>query len=174
MKRFRALIFRIFALAFLSGLQPAWAQLPVYYHGGPYPSSFTIVPVFWGDWGTDALNTQYTFLQNLAAYISGVNEPAGYVPTTLQYGVLSASVSKDYTANTPTSPGYVPPSKYVSTCPYMGPAVAGTFYGCDAGNVIQALQGKGGDSWVQPDHGDHAVPRERIPARRRVLWRFLS
>jgi len=143
MKRLRAAIFPILALSFLSGLQPAWAQRPVYYHGGPYLKSFTIVPVFWGDWDTDALNTQYTFLQNLAAYISGVNEPAGDVPTTLQYGVLSASVSEAYTANTPGSSGYVPPSSYISPCPYKGSAVAGTFYTCDAGNVITGLQGTG-------------------------------
>jgi hypothetical protein len=98
----------------------------------------------WGDWDADALKTQYTFLQDLAAYISGVNAPPGYVPTTAQYGVLSASVStKAYTANTLGSSGYVPPSKYISTCPFKGPAVAGTFYTCDAANVIQGLQAKG-------------------------------
>jgi hypothetical protein len=100
--------------------------------------SFQIVPVFWGDWSTSQIDTQNAYLKNLADYISSKNVPAGQQPVIAQYAVSSASVAPPVIANSPSSPSYVPPSKFKSTCEGP-PVVAGTIYNCDGPAIIASI-----------------------------------
>jgi Bacterial tandem repeat domain 1 len=119
--------------------------VPLAYHGGPYLESFTIYPLYLGNWSQPDIDIQQTFLTNLTAYISGVDAPAGQQPVTRQYGVNSATLAAPVMAN-PT----LDPTKYVSSCiskslgtysdPPPLPAVPGTLYFCDVPQIIAHYQ----------------------------------
>jgi hypothetical protein len=87
------------ALAMLGAGGSLQAQTigPLSYHGGPVLSSFTIYPLYYGNWGDTT--SQQTYLKGLAAYISGHNAPAGQQPMTRQYGVYSVNVAEPATAS---------------------------------------------------------------------------
>lgn len=93
-------------LGVLAEVRPALAQ-PVYgleYYGGPILESFTMHPLYYGDWSKEDIEAQQSFLDNLADYISGKNAPAGQQPIVRQYGVVAARVAAAKTA----SPGAAP------------------------------------------------------------------
>ena len=75
------------------GLTPANAQNPLQYHGGPVLSSFTIYPLYYGNWEAADITAEQSYLNDLASYISGVNAPAGQQPMLKQYGVNQVSVA---------------------------------------------------------------------------------
>src|ERR1700756_180978 len=77
---------------------------PLSYHGGPVLSSFTIYPLYYGNWG-DTTNQQ-TYLEGLTTYMSGQNAPAGQQPMTRQYGVYSVNVAAPATGS--VIPGVCP------------------------------------------------------------------
>jgi hypothetical protein len=132
------------------------------YHGGPILENFTIYPLYFGDWTQQDMNIQQSFLNNLAAYISGENAPEGRQPTLWQYGPRKATVAAPVMANTTTSPG-----NYLSSCFSSGnltqqqlqedygnqtqfypstsnPAVSSTLYLCDIQQIIAENQGSAG------------------------------
>ena len=82
---------------------------------GPKPAglrqAYTIYPLYFGNWTQDQIDTQQVFLQNLAAYISGENAPAGQQPTLWQYGPRTASVGLAVWVNKTTAP-----DQHKSTC----------------------------------------------------------
>ena len=68
-------------------------QVPLQYHGGPVLSSFTIYPLYYGSWTAADITAEQDYLNNLAAYMSGQNAPAGEQPMLKQYGVNQVSVA---------------------------------------------------------------------------------
>jgi hypothetical protein len=67
------------------------------YNGGPVLSSFTIYPLYYGNWGDTT--SQQTYLEGLAAYMSGQDASTGQQPMTRQYGTYSVSVAAPATAS---------------------------------------------------------------------------
>jgi hypothetical protein len=141
MKTYRARMLPVIGVVlYLLGGIAASAPLPLLNYGGPVLNTVQIVPVFWGDWTDTEVTNQHNYLVNLADYISGKNAPGLERPVIAQYGVTGATVAAAIQANQPSSPTYVPPSKYISTCPDTPPAVAGTIYYCDPPTIIAGLQ----------------------------------
>jgi hypothetical protein len=70
---------------------------PLEYSGGPILRSFTIYPLYYGNWTSSEIAAQQSFLQGLAGYISGQGAPAGQQPMTKQYGVHNATVALAFT-----------------------------------------------------------------------------
>jgi Bacterial tandem repeat domain 1 len=110
----------------------------VQYHGGPILENYTIYPLYYGNWTQEEIETQQTFLTNLAAYISGANAPAKQQPTLWQYGPRSVTVAAPVWVNQTTSP-----DQYTSTCNGSGQNSPGNLYDCDAQIIIGANQGSG-------------------------------
>jgi hypothetical protein len=91
----------IVVLGLLSGGTSARAQQhpPLQYKCGPVLETFTIYPLYWGQWTDAEIDAQQNYLKGLAAYISGADAPKGQVPVLRQYGVNSATVAAAVTAN---------------------------------------------------------------------------
>ena len=70
----------------------ASGQAPLQYHGGPVLSSFTIYPLYYGSWDSADITAEQNYLNELAAYMSGQNAPAGQQPMMKQYGVNQVTV----------------------------------------------------------------------------------
>ena len=90
-------------------LTPANAQNPLQYHGGPVLSSFTIYPLYYGNWQAADITAEQSYLNDLASYISGVNAPAGQQPMLKQYGVNQVSVAAYATSGILKVPGVPDP-----------------------------------------------------------------
>jgi hypothetical protein len=94
------------AAGILAGAWPACAQ-PYYaleYRGGPVLDTFEIYPLYYGAWNQADIDTQQAYLENLSAYISGQNAPAGQQPMIRQYGVNAATVAAAATADPSAKP----------------------------------------------------------------------
>ena len=87
----------------LSFGQVAPAQPLFVYRGGPVLSSFTIYPLYYGNWPDAAVrNAHDSYLKSLARYISGLDSGAGQKPVIWQYGVTSATVASSFTSKRPS------------------------------------------------------------------------
>ena len=75
-----------------------------YYYGGPILAEFKIYPLFYGNWNQTDIDNQYTYLQKLAAYMSGQTAPVGQRPVTWQYGVSAVTVASQAKSSLPTLP----------------------------------------------------------------------
>jgi hypothetical protein len=84
------------------------------YFGGPVLETFTIYPLYYGDWSPADIETQQNYLKSLAAYISGKKAPAGQQPVIRQYGVMSASVATHVKYAAQTSPQILNRTQLVS------------------------------------------------------------
>jgi hypothetical protein len=84
----------VIVLALMCNVIPAQTVTsPVSYHGGPVLESFTIYPLFWGNWSKADMDAQFSYMQALAAYISGQGAPLGQQPVIWQYGVKNVAVA---------------------------------------------------------------------------------
>ena len=82
----------------------ASSTTPLQYHGGPFLQTFEIYPLYYGNWSTTDITAQQTYVENLAAYMSGANAPAGEQPMTRQYGVDQVTVAAAATASPSAKP----------------------------------------------------------------------
>ena len=127
------------SLWLLGGVIPALAHNPLQYHGGPVLSTFTIYPLYYGNWQAADITAQESYLSNLAAYLSGQNTPAGLQPMMKQYGVNQVSVAPYHVSGLLTlpdkpDPGFTGPDPCSApTCLWRG----------DVEYIIQANQSAG-------------------------------
>jgi len=100
--------FLIGVLSIFAGAQPVWAgtcpggspsPCPLQYHGGPFLETFSIQPLYYGQWTEAEIDAQQTYLTYLAEYMSGKNAPTFQQPMTRQYGVDHVTVAAPKTAN---------------------------------------------------------------------------
>lgn len=89
---------------FFSSLPVRSQHKPLQYHGGPVLRSFKIYPLYYGNWSSDDVTAQQNYLEGLARYLSGKDEPADQQPVTWQYGVNEASVAPAETDNSNATP----------------------------------------------------------------------
>ena len=106
-----SVVFLVGILSVLAGGRPICAAVcpgpsgstiacgPLQYHGGPFLETFTIHPLYYGQWTKSQIDTQQAYLVNLAAYMSGKNAPAFQQPMMKQYGVDQVTVAAAKTAN---------------------------------------------------------------------------
>jgi hypothetical protein len=106
-----SVVFLVGILSVLAGGRPICAAVcpgpsgstiacgPLQYHGGPFLETFTIHPLYYGQWTKSQIDTQQAYLVNLAAYMSGKNAPAFQQPMMKQYGVDQVTVAAAATAN---------------------------------------------------------------------------
>jgi hypothetical protein len=82
------------ASAVCAGAASVRADTVLKYHGGPVLTSFTIYPLYYGDWSKSPHSIQdvHDYLVALADYVSGKGAPADQAPVLRQYGVLEAKV----------------------------------------------------------------------------------
>jgi hypothetical protein len=84
--------FTILTLALsATGTIRAQAAIPLKFHGGRILTTFTIYPVYYGNWSDTS--TQQAYLVALARHMSGQDAPAGQKPMIWQYGVNQVSVA---------------------------------------------------------------------------------
>lgn len=83
---------------------PAQTHAPLQYHGGPVLGTFTIYPLYYGNWSNADIVAQQNYLNGLADYISGKNSPKNQQPMMRQYGVNTASVAPASAASPNASP----------------------------------------------------------------------
>jgi len=130
----------IVVLSLLSGGRPAWAQPhpPLEYRCGPVLSTFTIYPLYWGQWTPAQIKAQQDYLTGLTAYMSGAGAPRGEAPMLTQYGVRAASVAAAKTAN-PTGAGVLSDEEIVQIIKNN----AGKLPAFDAHTLIMVFPGTG-------------------------------
>jgi hypothetical protein len=90
-------------LVTLGGAGPSGpAYTPMVYQGGPLLSSAELVSFYWGNFTAAEVSTMQSYLQNLAAHISGANPPANQAPVLWQYNCVCAHLGDTY--NDPNAP----------------------------------------------------------------------
>ncbi len=105
MKRFWLAVVAGILLVSIGGV-PVFADghNPLQYHGGPVLRTFTIYPLYYGNWTTADITAHHNYLTGLTAYLSGNGQPAGQQPMMWQYGVNQASVAPAQTASPTAAP----------------------------------------------------------------------
>src|ERR1700688_4994010 len=100
----------LFSLGFFASVSSALASphAPLRYHGGPILTSFTIYPLYYGNWSRADIAKSQQFLTHLTDYISGVNSLPYQQPVIRQYGVLEAAVAAPAVAVSGVPPGPIP------------------------------------------------------------------
>jgi hypothetical protein len=116
------LAINVVAAVLLGPAAPLQAQ-PMQYHGGPILRTFTIYPLYYGNWSNADITAHQNFLVGLAGYLSGHNNPAGQQTMLWQYGVNEATVAAAATDGAQAAPAKLSRS--------------------DLLNIIQANQGRG-------------------------------
>ncbi len=79
---------------------PAQTATPLKYHGGPILTSFTVYPLYFGNWTDTTAETSY--LNALAKHMSGQDAPPGQQPVIWQYGVNQVSVAPGVISSQPS------------------------------------------------------------------------
>jgi hypothetical protein len=77
----------------------AQTAIPLKFHGGRILTSFTIYPLYYGNWPDTS--AQQNYLQALARHMSGMDAPPGQKPMIWQYGVNQVSVAAAVTSSQP-------------------------------------------------------------------------